>query len=104
MGVALMDHPLLLGNTNPLTLNYITDASPAFIRKGTVSREGVYRVQKLNQNFTFFTSSDGFHNIAAFLWRKLKTKLLLASMKSLINSGKLFKYVTLFRKVDPTFR
>ncbi len=134
-----MDHPLL-GNTTPLTLNYITDASPAAIRKGTVSREGIFRVQKLNQNFTFCTSSvpefidpvfkktspkrsfslnrkrafwlvfvktgsiisgtDGFHNIVAFLWRKLKIKLLLASMKPL----QILKYATLYRKLVPAFR
>jgi hypothetical protein len=51
-------------------------------------------------------SADGFHNLAAFLWRKLKKylKFLIASLKSLTNSGKSFKYVTLFRKVVPTFR
>jgi hypothetical protein len=73
-----MDHPLL-GNTTSLTLNYITDASPAFIReaaslilKGQCHEKKSLGSCKLNQNFLYM-SADGFHNLAAFLWRNLKT-------------------------------
>jgi hypothetical protein len=71
-----MDHPLL-GNTTPLTLNYITDASPAFIWVEAASlilkgqcHEKKLGAYKLNQNFLYM-SADGFHSLAAFLWRLL---------------------------------
>jgi hypothetical protein len=77
----------------------------SLILKGQCHEKKSLGAYKINQNFLYL-SADGFHNLAAFLSRKLKKKLkfLIASMKSLTNSGKSFKYVTLFRKIVPTFR
>jgi hypothetical protein len=65
-----------------------------------IRNEYFFEGQK-NKNDFFLYDSDSVH-LAAFLWRKLKIKSLLASMKSLIDTTVVFP-VTIFWKLVSAF-